>query len=64
MVLAVGIAYWAQEAVEPNLLVPTPLPVVKDLIRDWEAIPFTSISVQEGGLCSLDGEEPVFTRTW
>ena len=63
MVLSLGIAFWAKEAVEPNLLVATPLPVVKDLIRDWEAVPFTSIAMREGG-CTLDGEEPVFVRAW
>ena len=64
MVLALGIAFWAKEAVEPNLLVPTPLPVVKDLIRDWETVPFTQITVRDAG-CAVDGdEETVFVRTW
>ena len=62
MVLAFGIAFWAKEAVEPNLLVPTPLPVVKDLIKSWSAVPFVSLEVRNGE-CE-DGEEDVFTRKW
>ena len=46
MVLSFGIAFWAKEAVEPNLLIPTPLPVVKDLIRDWSTVPFVEINLR------------------
>ena len=61
MVLSGGIAFWAKEAVEPSLLVAAPLPVVKDLIRDWDAVPFYDVKVRPE--CASD-EEPVFTRLW
>ena len=62
-VLAFFIAYLANDAVEPGLLTPTPLPVVKDLINDWSAVPFVSMSLGPAEGCEGDDED-VFMRKW
>ena len=61
MVLSFFIAYYAKGAVEENLLTVTPLPVVNDVIRDWETVPFVSLAVR---MECEEGEVNVFTRTW
>ena len=61
LVLCVFLATMAPTAVDEDLLVVTPLPQVKDLINDWDAVPFVEISFKNS--CG-DGEEEVFTKTW
>ena len=51
----------SEGAVEEKLLEPQTLPQVKDLINDWNAVPFVAIAARE--TCE-DGEEDVFVKTW
>ena len=62
MGLSLLIVLWAESAVDLALLTPEPLPIVQDLIRDWEAVPFVAVDVQAGN-CT-EGTEEVFVRSW
>ena len=62
MGLALLLVLWAESAVDLELMTPKPLPIVKDMIRDWEAVPFVSMTISTSN-CT-DGAEEVFVRAW
>ena len=62
MGLSLLVVLWAETAVDLKLLTPEPLPVVRDMIRDWEAVPFVSLYASDGP-CT-DGAVDAFVRSW